>query len=332
MKQIGLILLAVVCLLAGCTKQVPHTTKELFAMDTVMHLMVYSQEDSVLKKAEEEIRRLEKLLSVTDPNSEIAHLNQCAGEWVTVSQETAELLTFTKEYAKQTDGQFDPTVYPAVQAWGFTTDQKRVPSQEELEGLLPLVDYNQIEIKGMQVRLPKEAGVDLGAIAKGYAADKVKELFEQAGVSGVLSLGGNVLTVGQKPDGTPFSVAIQDPNNAADTLGVLAVTGGQAVVTSGDYQRYFEKDGVRYHHILDPKTAAPAMSDLTSVTVIANSAAKADAYATALFAAGKEQALTLAKTLSVQAVLVTKEKQIIYTSGLNFTPNNADYSVIKAGE
>ncbi len=321
MKRVLLILLCAVCLFAGCTKQAPHTTKELFAMDTVMHLTVYSQEDGVLKQGEEEIRRLEKLLSVTNENSDIARLNQSKGQWVTVAEETARLLTLAKDYAKQTEGRFDPTVYPAVQAWGFTTDQNRVPLKEELEGLLPLVDYNQIEIKGTQVRLPKGMGVDLGAIAKGYAADKVKGLYETAGVSGILSLGGNVLTVGQKPDGTPFSVAIQDPANAADTLGVLTVTGGQAAVTSGDYQRYFEQNGMRYHHILDPKTAAPAISDLTSVTVIANSAAKADAYATALFVAGKEKALSLAETLNVQAVLVAKDGQILCTDKVQFTPS-----------
>ncbi len=321
MKRYLLILLCAVCLLAGCTGKPQSQTKELFAMDTVMHLTVYSQEDGVLKQGEEEIRRLETLFSVTDENSDIARLNQSKGQWVTVSDETARLLTLAKEYAKQTEGRFDPTVYPAVQAWGFTTDQKRVPSQEELDGLPTLVDYNQIEIKGTQVRLPKEMGVDLGAIAKGYAADRVKALYEAAGVSGILSLGGNVLTIGHKPDGTPFSVAIQDPQNAAATLGVLTLKGGQAAVTSGDYQRYFEQNGVRYHHILDPKIAAPAKSDLTSVTIIADSAAKADAYATALFVAGKEKALSLAQTLNVQAVLVTKDGQILCTDDVQFTPS-----------
>ncbi len=321
MKRYLLILLCAVCLLAGCTGKPQSQTKELFAMDTVMHLTVYSQEDEVVKQGEEEIRRLETLFSVTDENSDIARLNQSKGQWVTVSDETARLLTLAKEYAKQTEGRFDPTVYPAVMAWGFTTDQKRVPSQEELDGLLTLVDYNQIEIKGTQVRLPKGMGVDLGAIAKGYAADRVKALYEAAGVSGVLSLGGNVLTIGQKPNGQAFTVAIQDPQNAAATLGVLTLNGGQAAVTSGDYQRYFEQNGVRYHHILDPKTAAPAKSDLTSVTVIADSAAKADAYATALFVAGKEKALSLAETLNVQAVLVTKDGQILCTDNVQFTPS-----------
>ena len=327
MKRIGLILLAVACVLCGCATPMPSTTKELFAMDTVMHLTVYSKEDGVLKQGEEEIRRLETLLSVTDENSDIARLNQSDGEWVTVSEETANLLTLAKEYAAKTEGRFDPTVYPAVQAWGFTTHQKRVPSQEELDGLLTLVDYNQIEIKGTQARLPKGMGVDLGAIAKGYAADRVKTLYEAAGISGILSLGGNVLTIGQKPNGQGFTVAIQDPENTNQTLGTLTLNGGQAAVTSGDYQRYFEQNGVRYHHVLDPKTAAPAMSDFTSVTVIAPSAAKADAYATALFVAGKEQAKELVKTLSVEGVFVTKEGKILCTSGVNFALTNNQYTL-----
>ena len=321
MKRICLVLLAVCCLLCGCAKQTLRATKELFAMDTVMNLTVYSHDDGVLQQAEAEIRRLETLLSVTDGDSEIARINQSEGEWVTVSSETAQLLTLACDYAGQTHGRFDPTVYPAVQAWGFTSDQKQVPEQSELQRLAALIDYTKIEIDGSQVRLPDGMSVDLGAIAKGYAADRVKTIYETAGTSGVISLGGNVLTVGNKPDGTLFSVAIQDPNNAANTLGVLTLAGGKAAVTSGDYQRYFEQDGVRYHHILDPTTAAPAASDLTSVTVIADSAAMADAYATALFVAGKDTALTLALALGVQAVLVTKDGQILCTDDVQFTPS-----------
>ena len=327
MKRYWLILLCVVCLLAGCSKQPQSHTKELFAMDTVMHLTVYGESDEVLLAAQTEIARLESLLSVTNENSDIARLNQSKGQWVTVAEETAKLITLAKEYAKTTEGRFDPTVYPAVQAWGFTTGQNRVPSQEELDGLPTLVDYNQIEIKGTQVRLPKGMGIDLGAIAKGYAADKVKDLYEKAGVSGILSLGGNVLTIGQKPNGQAFTVAIQDPKNANQTLGVLTLNGGQAAVTSGDYQRYFEQNGVRYHHILDPKTAAPAASDLTSVTVIADSAAKADAYATALFVAGKTEAKELVETLSIQGVFVTKEGKILCTSGMDFSLTNNQYTI-----
>ncbi len=134
------------------------------------------------------------------------------------------------------------------------------------------------------------------------------------------------MTVGQKPDGALFTVAIQDPADATKTLATLSVPGNCGVATSGDYQRYFEQDGVRYHHILDPKTAAPAASDLVSVTVVASSAAAADAYATALFVAGQEKAQQLAKELSLQAVLVTRLQQVLVIGGVPITSPSADYT------
>ncbi|MBR6548853.1 MAG: FAD:protein FMN transferase [Clostridia bacterium] len=327
MKKQLCFVLTVLLMLCGCQAAEKAVTKELFAMDTVMHLTAYTQNDQPLAQAEAEIRRLEQLLSVTLPQSDLYRLNHADGQWVTLSDETVSLVTLAKTYADQTQGRFDPTVYPAVAAWGFLDKQYTLPTEELLTALQKCIDYTAIEIDGNRVRLPKGMGIDLGAIAKGYAADQVKAVFDQAGVSGILSLGGNVLTIGQKPNGQPFSVAIQDPKNANQILGTLTLNGGQAAVTSGDYQRYFEQNGVRYHHILDPKTASPAVSDLTSVTVIADSAAAADAYATALFIAGKDTALTLAETWSIQAVLVTKEKQIICTPKIDFTLTHAQYTI-----
>ncbi len=319
MKKQLCFVLTVLLMLCGCQAAEKAVTKELFAMDTVMRLTAYTQNDQPLAQAEAEIRRLENLLSVTLPQSDLYRLNHADGQWVTLSDETVSLVTLAKTYADQTKGRFDPTVYPAVAAWGFLDKQYTLPTEEQLTALQKCIDYTAIEIDGNRVRLPKSMGIDLGAIAKGYAADKIKKLYETAGVSGILSLGGNVLTIGNKPNGEPFTVAIQDPKNPNATLGTLTLWGGQAAVTSGDYQRYFEQNGVPYHHILDPKTAAPAVSDLTSVTVITDSAAAADAYATALFIAGKDTALTLAKALNVQAVLVTKDGQIHCTDHVQFT-------------
>ena len=332
MKRVILVLLAVLLLLCGCRAKPSVATRELFAMDTVMHLSVYGEEQDLLTQAQDTIVRLENLLSVTKETSDIARINQGEGEWVTVSEETANLLVAAKEYAQTTNGKFDPTVYPAVTAWGFTAEQTRVPATPQLQEFIPLIDYQKIEIEGNRVRLPKGMGIDLGGIAKGYAADEVKKLYRSAGGSGVISLGGNVLTVGQKPDGKPFTVAIQDPFTGNGQLAVLSVSGGTAAVTSGSYQRYFTQDGVTYHHIVDPVTAAPAQSDLVSVTVVTTSAAKADAYATALFVMGQQEALAQISSLGVEAVLVTADRQVYYTAGLTVTNQNNSYLFQRVGE
>ncbi len=183
MKRWFLIFLTAICLLTGCSG--PKTvTKELFAMDTVMHLTVYDGQETVLEEAQQEILRLEQLLSVTRPDSEIAQLNQSAGEWVDLSENTVELIALAKAYAAQTDGLFDPTVYPAVQAWGFTAPQKQVPAPKRLAELTALIDYRQVEIHGNRVRLPAGMGLDGGGIAKGYAAHPIREIYVERGWSG----------------------------------------------------------------------------------------------------------------------------------------------------
>jgi len=331
MKKWLCLLLAMVCL-SGCTSSDPTVTKELYAMDTIMQLTAYTDDQTVLLNGQKEILRLEQLLSVTMEQSEISVINAANGQWVTVSDETAQLLTMAKLYATQTQGAFDPTIYPATIAWGFTTDRHTVPTTEQLAELCSVIDYTALAIEGNRVHLPQGMGLDLGAIAKGYAADRVKLCYDQANVSGILSLGGNILTIGKKPSGEPFTVAVQHPNDSSATLGTLSLSGGKAAVTSGDYQRYFEQNGVTYHHILDPATAAPAQNNLTSVTVIADSAAAADAYATALYVVGEERARSLVKTLGISALLVTHDNRVICLGNLDFTLTAPAYSLEKDGE
>ena len=298
-------------------------SREFFAMDTVMQITLYNGNQELLQQGIEEVTRLENLLSVTKPESDVAKANKNGD--TPLSEETASLLQTAKNLSQETNGLFDITVYPAVKAWGFTRDENRVPNTEELTALLPLIDSNAIRIRDNTVTLKKGMEIDLGGIAKGYAADTVATNLEQNGCTGgILSFGGNVKTIGTKPDGSLFQIAVQDPNNATNTLGTLLVGGNTAVVTSGDSQRYFEKDGVKYHHILDPRTAAPAKSDLSSVTVVCASATRADALATALYIMGLEDGLSFVNQKEdIEALFVTKQGEIKPSNGLQerFTPN-----------
>lgn len=233
--------------LCGCGAQ--RQTGEWYAMDTVMTAAVYGSADA-LDAVEAETYRLDALLAAQKDDSEIAAVNDGAE---IVSEETAALLRRALEIAAETNGAYDPTVYPLMRAWGFTDGNYRVPADAELDALLQTTGWTEVSVDGTTASLPEGFALDLGGIGKGYAAGRCKEILKAHGVtSALLSLGGNVSALGSKPDGTAWTVAIEDPDGG-DYLGTVQIA-DQCVVTSGGYQRYFEQDGVRYWHILDPET------------------------------------------------------------------------------
>ena len=325
-----LLLLLLPALLCGCAfpgRSGPELhTSTLLAMDTVMELRVYGGSEELLGQAEQRIRALEGLLSVTDPGSELYQLNQTGT--ADLSSDTAALLERALELCRETEGALDLSIYPVVRAWGFTTGVYRVPGEKELAGLLARVDYSQISLTPSgAVSLPEGMEMDLGGVAKGYTGDRVVELLREAGItSALLSLGGNVQTLGTKPDGSDWSVAIRAPEGEG-YLGVLSVS-DQAVVTSGGYERYFEENGKTYHHIIDPATGYPADNGLLSVTVVAKAngpdasgagnGAMCDAFSTALFVMGEEKALDFWRTggYDFDLVLVTADGRVVVTAGL----------------
>lgn len=331
--MIGMMLTSVF-LLSGCTEQRELAQQQLaqqeekdrydsmtFAMDTVMNMTVYDEKgDEVLLEAEKEIQRLENLFSVTKENSEVAKLNEQAGkESVSISKETADLLLTGKTLSKETEDAFDITVSPVVKAWGFTEETHTVPSQEKLNKLLPLVDAEALSVEenGQKAYLSKVGmAVDLGGIAKGYTADCVMSLLRKEGVSSaVVSLGGNVATIGTKPDGSPWKVAVSNPLQTEDYVGMLEVK-DSSVVTSGGYQRFFEKDGKKYHHIIDPSTGYPAESGLLSVTILSPNGTRADGLSTALFVMGEEKGLDFwRKNQDFEAIFVTDDNRVVATKG-----------------
>lgn len=299
----------------GCTPR-PEAAKETFAaMDTVMTLTVYGGGSDDLAAAKDRVLQLEARLSVTDPDSEIAALNRTGT--AALSPDTAELLSRSLELCARTDGALDVTVYPVVRAWGFTTGDYTVPDEDTLAALLEKVDYTKVRLEGDTASLPAGAEIDLGAVAKGWTGDQLAILLREKGVeSALLELGGNIHTIGSKPDGSDWRVAVRDPADGEGYLGVVSVS-DKAVVTSGGYERYFERDGVRYWHIMDPATGAPARSGLASVTVVADSGLYADALSTALFVMGREAALDYWRAnRDFEAILVSDDGSVTVTGGL----------------
>lgn len=214
-------------------------------------------------------------------------------------------------------GAFDPTVYPLVCLWGFPSGEYHIPTEAELTGALAHTGAQHLQLDGAAAALDAGCSVDLGGIAKGYAAEQCAHQLEDAGAqAAMLSLGGNVQTVGSKPDGTAWQVGIADPKDPSSAIAVVRFTGSKALVTSGDYQRYFEQDGVRYHHILDPQTGRPVQNGLRSVTILADSGTLADGLSTALFVMGLERATEFWRASSdFEAVFITDDGVIYATEG-----------------
>lgn len=287
----------------------------IFAMDTVMDLTIYG-DAAVLDRAEERIRYLESLFSVTDPASEIYTLDH-TGTCV-LSEEAGDLLEQALTLCKRTDGALDISIYPVVRAWGFTTGSYQIPSDEDISELLESVDYTKIQYDPGTgtARLPDGMEIDLGSIAKGYTGDKLAELLRENGVtSALLNLGGNVQALGSKPDGSPWRVAVQAPDGDG-YIGILELT-DKAAITSGGYERYFEQDGQIYWHIIDPATGEPARSGLVSVTIVGNSGALCDGLSTSLFVMGLEDAAALWRASDdFEAVFVDEDGNVAITEGL----------------
>lgn len=315
--------LAAGAVLTGCggEQKVSSQSSQVFAMDTVMLLTVYGdQAQQGLDQAEQTIQKLEKLWSATDENSEIWALNHSGGNWVELSEDTREILSRGLELCALTDGALDLTAYSAVQAWGFPTGAYRVPDETELEQLVGTIDYTQVELDDNQTRLPEDMSLDLGAVAKGRLGEVLSQDLKELGVtSALLELGGNIQTVGTKPDGSRWRVGIQDPNSQEGGYLAIVEVADQAVVTSGDYQRCFEQDGQTYCHIMDPATAAPADSGVDSVSIVGSDGTVCDALSTALFVMGEVKGAQFWKDhpeLDFEAIFVSQDGSIAVTEGL----------------
>ena len=330
MKRSFMFICAAALLLTGCGASADEASAQLFAMDTVMQLDAYGhQVKQAVSDAEETIQALEARLSRTREDSLVSVLNQ-NGAAQDLSAAEQALLSEALTFRDATGGAFDITIAPVMDAWGFTTEERHVPAPDALAAAMALVDSEELSVdtEASAASLAR-AGmeVDLGAVAKGFAAREAEAAIRDAGgTSAMLDLGGNVTVIGAKEDGSPWRVAVKDPRDTGSYLCVLALT-DVTLSTSGGYERYFEEDGVRYHHIIDPETGYPADSGLLSVTVVSADHLLADALSTALFVAGPEEALDFWRSRDdFELVLCTGQGELLVTEGLEdvFTFAGAD--------
>jgi len=315
--------LLAMAILPGCSRK--PVTESDFIMDTLVRIEAYGpRAETAARAALDEMRRVESLMSAHLETSDVSRINSQAGVApVTISPETAFVLKEALRISEASDGAFDITVGPLVELWGVTSESPRVPSAQEIEAALEKVDYRRLHVKEDKAFL-EDPGmrVDLGAIAKGYAVDMAAQVLSNHGVtSAIIDAGGNIYVVGSRSDGSPWRVGIRHPRREGDALAVLEAS-DIGVVTSGDYQRYFELNGVRYHHIFDPRTGYPARES-TSATVVSSSSVEADALSTALFVLGPEKGMNLIESLvGVEGLVVDAAGEVTVSPGLVLTRLN----------
>ena len=321
MKRRGLIilLLAVLLLCSGCAKEkeLPKQTEVGFYLDTVITLTAYAEDSQVLKDALTECGRYEQLLSRTVEGSDVWRINHADGQPVEVSDDTMEVLRCAVRIAELSGGAFDVTIAPVSSIWDFTSGEAVLPDAEKIARAAKLVDYTKLELEGNTVRLPAGMMIDPGGIAKGYIADSVKAWLMDKGVRhAILSFGGNVVGIGTKPDGSDWKVGIQDIDKATGEYMLVSRNNGGSTVTSGIYERGFDLDGVRYHHLLSTETGWPVQNELASVTIFSDSSMLGDALSTTAFVLGTEEGTRLIESLEgIEALFIARDRTVTMTSG-----------------
>lgn len=348
--MIFFIIITFVILLSGCNpevtpsqnedKEIKEQSDSEYIMSTMVEMKVYGEEEEaeeVIEDSFARMREIENNMTRTQKDSVISEINDKSGkEAVEVDDSILEVLKTSIEYAEMTEGKFDPTIGPLVSLWGIGTEDARVPEQEEIDEARELVNYKWLEIdeKKNLVELTKEdMEIDLGAIAKGYAADEVKNIVEESSIeSAFVNIGGNVMVIGSKTDGSDWKIGIQDPRiERGNVMGSINLK-NKTVVTSGNYERYFEEDDKIYHHILDPDTGRPARNNLLGVSIVTENSMKADAISTSVFLMGLKDGREFVENMEgVEALFITEEEKVVLTSGLKgrFDIMNKDFSLDK---
>lgn len=302
----------------GQSKEAQTGTEQLLGTACVITLNDWergSDPEEILEGSFKLIADLEQILSVNIGSSDVSLINNAPINGFKPDPLVLDLLESALSIAEFSDGLFDPSIGALVNLWGIGTEHAAVPGDDELNKALGTVDFRKIKIDQDGVVSLMEDGmkIDLGGIAKGYAADRVREYLVSQGVtSAIINLGGNVLLCGSKPSGEPWRIGIQDPREPRGKyLGILSID-DKAIVTSGIYERYFIENGVQYHHILDTKSGYPVQNGVISTTIINNKSKIADGFSTALFAMGVDKGMALAETLSDTSVIMVDENNEVY--------------------
>lgn len=326
---IFLMIILILCSITGCSKNSTPQTKAGFYFDTAISISIYTihdeepdtiEADAIMNDAFSLCAHYESLLSATIEGSDIDRINKAGGAPVTVDPDTATLLKEALSYCALSDGKFDITVGELVRLWDFsskTMESKsahEVPSDEKIQAALSHVGYQNVTVVGNTVTLKDPAAsIELGAVAKGYIADRLTDFLKSEGVtSAIIDLGGNLAVIGNKPDGQPFHLGIKKPFSQTGEVITALPASDTSLVTSGIYERYFEKNGQRYHHLLDATTGYPLDNTLSSVSILCPSSLKADAFSTLCYLLGEEKGRELiASTPDTEAVFIRKDGTII---------------------
>ena len=317
------VLIAFSLLSGGCAKakRIERVSDVGYFFNTVVTITLYDAEEDLMQEIWTACQRYEKLLSKTVEGSDVDRINHSGGEAVAVDPETWAILARAKEISAKSGGAFSITIAPISAMWDFTEGTKRMPSDEERLAALPLVDDSRIELlEDSKVRLPEGMMIDLGGIAKGYIADHIAALVRPRCSGAICNFGGNVYAIGSKPDGSAFRVGVRDPQSESGIKCLLTVR-DTSVVTSGIYERWFERDGVIYHHILNPSTGLSSDSDVAGATIIAESSMDADAFATACVVLGSEKAIQLLESLGLPGLIILRDGTILTTQDFPFLAN-----------
>ncbi|HHY25836.1 MAG TPA: FAD:protein FMN transferase [Desulfitobacterium dehalogenans] len=342
-----IMILTCLCLsfsLVGClaaetkVKEFEPVVETTFLMGTVAKITIYDEitDKEVFQKIFDRLTDIEQRMTINDdyPNSEIIQLNKASGkEFVRISSDTFHVLEKAKNYAELSQGKFDITVGPIVKLWNIGSDNARVPGEDEINEKLPLVDYHGLILdkESSSAKLNQEGMVvDLGAIAKGYAADEAAKILKEAGIKhAIVNLGGNIVVINTKPDGSLWRLGLQDPYEIrGKSMGVVLLN-DQTMVSSGTYERYFEENGKVYHHLIDPDTGYPGENELISVSIITKESINADGLSTGTFLLGLEEGMEMVEEIpDTEAIFITADKKVYVTSGINgsnFEITNPDY-------
>lgn len=310
MRRFLLILFSLTLLLTGCSSTNGYSSRDIYAMSTLISLNISDKTkdcEKLLSKAEEMIYNYEKTFSVTNSKSEISLFNQSKSA-KKLSDDAICVINTALDVAKNTKGAYDPTCFYLTELWNISGGGY-LPNEDEIEAALLKTDYTLLcTEENLLKKDSPDIKVDLGGVAKGYVLQKTVEFLSKDAEYGMISIGGNVGVWGEKPDSSKWEIGIRDPFNTNDVVGYFQITEGYVSV-SGDYERFFEENGVRYHHIFDPKTGYPVTNTTHSVAVFTDDAALGDALSTALFVMGYRDAVKLyeSKTYKFEALFVTDD-------------------------
>lgn len=320
-KTMILIAVLAAMLLSGCQRNIEPISKSGFMLNTFVTVTIYDKDDpKILEGCLELCRSYENIFSKTLKGSEVYKLNHRSSDQqtVTVSDDVKALISEAQIYSERSNGGFDVTIEPLSSLWNFTAESPVIPSEKDIKEAVLKVNYKNLKLEGNDLTfLSPDTTIDFGGVAKGYIADRLKDyLLEQGVKSAIINLGGNVLCVGEKPDGTPFKIGLQKPfADRSETIETLNIK-DMSVVSSGVYERHFIKDGVNYHHLLNPRDGYPFQNGLVSVTILSDISADGDGMTTACFSLGLDEGLKLVNSLDgIYGIFITDDYEVYYSDG-----------------